>query len=84
MPIGPIQKLSESSEKRLLNINLFGTLNGIHAVLPTMLERNTGQIVNVASLIARIPTPFASVYTGSKFAVYGMTEALRHELPSSL
>ena len=48
-----------------------------------MLERNEGQIINVASLIARIPTPFAALYTGSKFAVSGMSEALRHELRGS-
>ena len=57
-----------------------GTLNGIHAVLPLMRQRNAGHIVNIASLAGRIPTPFATLYSGTKFAISGITEALRQEL----
>ncbi|MEC7987372.1 MAG: SDR family NAD(P)-dependent oxidoreductase [Myxococcota bacterium] len=80
MPIGPMQDLSESTERQLFEINVFGAINGIHAVLPNMLHRNAGQIVNIASLMSHIPTPYAALYTGTKFAIRGVTEALRHEL----
>ena len=49
-------------------------------VLPHMRERRTGTIVNVSSLGGRLATPSMGVYNGSKFAMEGMTDALRPEV----
>ena len=79
MPVGKMLDLDAQTEQRQVDVNLMGPLHGMHAVLPGMLARNSGHIVNVASLAGRIPAPFAALYSGTKFAVVGMTESLRHE-----
>jgi NAD(P)-dependent dehydrogenase (short-subunit alcohol dehydrogenase family) len=63
-----------------IDVNLRGVVNGMGAVLPGMIGRSRGHIVNVASLAGRIATPHAAVYTATKFAVVGLTEAVRAEL----
>lgn len=63
-----------------IDVNLRGVVNGLAAVLPAMVARGRGQVVNVASLAGRIATPNAAVYTATKFAVVGLTEAVRAEL----
>jgi hypothetical protein len=55
-------------------------MNGTHAVLPHMLRRGRGVIINMASFAGRVPHPFAAAYSASKFGVAGFTDALRHEL----
>ena len=63
-----------------IDVNLRGVVNGMGAVLPGMVARGRGHVVNVASLAGRIATPHAAVYTATKFAVVGLTEAVRAEL----
>jgi NADP-dependent 3-hydroxy acid dehydrogenase YdfG len=66
-----------------LEVNLGGVINGLAAVLPGMVERGGGHVVNVASLAGRLATPNAAVYTATKFAVIGLTEAVRAEVRDS-
>jgi NAD(P)-dependent dehydrogenase (short-subunit alcohol dehydrogenase family) len=66
-----------------IDVNLRGVMNGMAAVLPAMVTRGRGQVINVASLAGRIATPNAAVYTATKFAVIGLTEAIRAELHGS-
>jgi NAD(P)-dependent dehydrogenase (short-subunit alcohol dehydrogenase family) len=66
-----------------LDVNLRGVVNGMAAVLPGMVARGSGHVVNVASLAGRVPTPNAAVYTATKFAVVGLTQAVRAELRGS-
>jgi NAD(P)-dependent dehydrogenase (short-subunit alcohol dehydrogenase family) len=65
----------------LLRINLRGVIHGCHFFVPPMVSRGTGgHVVNVASLSAFIPSETLSAYTTSKYAVLGLSEALRNEL----
>jgi NAD(P)-dependent dehydrogenase (short-subunit alcohol dehydrogenase family) len=64
-------------------INLQGTINGMRAVMPRMLERGQGQIVNIASIAGRIPMPHAALYSATKHAVIGLTDATRAEYQQS-
>ena len=66
-----------------LDVNLRGVINGMAAVLPGMVARGRGHVVNVASLAGRVATPGAAIYTATKFAVVGLTEAVRAELHDS-
>jgi NADP-dependent 3-hydroxy acid dehydrogenase YdfG len=66
--------------KRVLDANLYGVIHGVKAVLPYMVKRESGHIVNVASVAAIVPLPLQSVYVASKYAVRGLTECLRYEL----
>jgi NAD(P)-dependent dehydrogenase (short-subunit alcohol dehydrogenase family) len=77
---GPVESLSRESWQRILNINLWGVLNGVYAALPVMLKQGFGHIVNVASLGGLLPVPLQSSYNTTKFAVLGFTETIRYEL----
>jgi short-subunit dehydrogenase len=60
-------------------INYGGVVNVSKAVLPGMVERGRGDLINFASLAGWIPTPHFGAYNASKFAVVAFTEVLHHE-----
>lgn len=66
--------------RAMFDVNVLGLIACTNAVLPTMKANNQGQIINVASIIGKIPTPKASAYAATKHAVLGFTNALRMEL----
>lgn len=66
--------------ERLMAVNYFGTLYATRAVLPSMVERGRGHIVNVASVAGLLGAPFESAYSASKFAVVGLSESLAAEV----
>ena len=65
--------------KRLIDINFWGVVYGVHFFSPHMLERREGHIVNIASINAVAPIPFNGPYNASKSAVLGYTKSLRME-----
>ncbi|XP_068676711.1 retinol dehydrogenase 8-like [Montipora foliosa] len=62
--------------KETFEVNFFGTLRVIQAVLPTMKAKESGHIINNSSIFGVIGTPFFEIYCASKFAVEGLTESL--------
>jgi short-subunit dehydrogenase len=66
--------------ERCLQINLFGTIHGMKAVLPHFMAKGSGIIINNASLVGIVPTPFHSAYVASKFAIRGLSHSVRQEL----
>ena len=64
----------------LIQVNVTGVIEMARAVLPHMIARRRGHIINMASMAALIATPTYSVYAASKFAVRGFSEALRREV----
>jgi NAD(P)-dependent dehydrogenase (short-subunit alcohol dehydrogenase family) len=66
--------------RRIVDVNLWGVINGIHAVLPLMRRQGGGHIVNIASIAGLLPSPSNVLYTTTKFAVVGLSESLRHDL----
>lgn len=83
MPLGPFLEQAPGSDDRQIDVNLRGVIHGLRAVLPGMLRRRRGHVVNVASVAGKVGVPFAAVYAGTKHAVVGLTEAVRHELRDS-
>jgi len=79
---GPVEHLSLEDWAWLLGPNLWGVIHGVHAFLPAMLARGSGHIVNVASAAGLVGAGGMVSYCTSKFAVVGMSEALRFELAS--
>jgi short-subunit dehydrogenase len=63
-----------------LRINLVAVIQTAREVLPHMIQRRSGYIVNMASMAGQVATPTYTVYAASKFAVRGFTEALRREV----
>lgn len=67
----------------MMDVNYMGIVRCTKAVVPHMLERGSGQIVNLASMAGKIGTSKSVAYTASKHAVLGFTNALRQELRKS-
>lgn len=76
---GLLTDVTVDEARRVMDVSYFGTLHATKAVLPGMLERRRGHIVNIGSIAGRIGAPFESVYSAAKFAVSGLTEALAVE-----
>jgi short-subunit dehydrogenase len=64
----------------VFDVNLFGLVNCIHAVVPIMIKQGYGHIVNTASVCGIVPLPYQTVYAASKYAVVGFGEDLRYEM----
>ncbi|MFZ5910884.1 MAG: SDR family NAD(P)-dependent oxidoreductase [Chloroflexota bacterium] len=63
-----------------IQVNLVGMIQVTRAVLPFMLQRQEGHIINMSSVAGRIAAPTYTVYAASKFGVRGFTDALRREV----
>ena len=66
--------------RQIIDINLWGYIYTLHALLPQFIERRAGTIINVGSFGGKVPLPKMTAYCTSKFAVTGLTETLRLEL----
>ena len=78
---GPMQNATYDDWDWIMNVNVNGVINGIRTFVPRMLEHGQGgHIVNTASMSAFVPLPGTGVYNTSKYAVRGLTEALRIDL----
>ena len=78
--VGACEETSAEEARALFETNVFGPMRVVAAVLPAMREARRGAIVNVGSLSGFIGVPFHGVYSASKHALAGYTEALRHEV----
>ncbi|MFG2593955.1 SDR family oxidoreductase [Streptomyces sp. NPDC048438] len=65
---------------RMLDVNIRGYLNGVHATLPVMLRQRSGHILNMDSVAGHQVGDGAGVYSATKFFVQAMTESMRKEL----
>src|SRR5262245_11351172 len=77
---GAVEEISLEETRAQFDTNFFGVIRMVKAVLPSMRERKQGQIINVSSLSGVSSIPFMGVYSASKFALEGYTEALRLEV----
>jgi NAD(P)-dependent dehydrogenase (short-subunit alcohol dehydrogenase family) len=76
----PLETTPDELTRRVFETNTLGAIAMVHAIVPHMRERGSGTIVNVTSAVVFNPGPLVSVYTASKAAVEGFSEALYHEL----
>lgn len=76
----PFLKTEPALFERMLAVHLMGAVHTSQAVLPGMLERGGGRIVNVASIAGLQGAPYATAYTAAKHALVGLTRALALEL----
>jgi len=75
-----VEESDEAEVRKMFEINVFGTSRMIHAVLPGMRARRRGVVVNVSSIAGLRPFPAVGYYNASKFAVEGLSGALRLEV----
>ncbi len=76
----PIAEATLEHWRRIVDLNLWGVIYGVHAALPVMRRQGSGHIVNTASLAGLVPFPYQSLYCTTKYGVVGMSECLRYEL----
>ncbi len=77
---GEFWKLEEKIFHQMMQINYFGTVNAIRAILPAMLAEKNGIIVNISSVVGYLNIYGYTAYGASKHAVTGLSDALRMEL----
>ncbi len=78
--LGLVQDMDFEVERKVMEVNFWAAAALTKAVLPSMLERNQGEIWTVASILAYFGSPKLAAYAASKFAVMGYFESLQYEL----
>lgn len=76
----PVEQMRPEDLEKMMTVNLFGAVNAMQAVLPLMRKAGNGNIVNISSLAGRRGMSPLGGYSATKFALVGLTEALRVEL----
>lgn len=81
--VAPITETSVADFDRMLNVNLRGAFLVVRAVLPSLLERGSGRIINIGSVAGRRGFPGNGAYAASKFGLRGLHEVLVEEVRGS-
>jgi 3-oxoacyl-[acyl-carrier protein] reductase len=79
----PVVELSEAEWRHVMSIDLDGVFYCCKAVVPVMLQRGYGRIVNIASIAGKEGNPNMSAYSAAKAGVIGLTKSLGKELANS-
>ena len=80
MPLSYIEKLKTDEWNTMVDVNIKGVLNGVEAVLPTLIDNKGGHIINISSTAAYNYFPGGAVYCATKAAVQMFSEGLRKEI----
>jgi short-subunit dehydrogenase len=83
MPVGDFLSGDDAIGRTTFDVNVWGLIHGMRAVMPHMIERGRGHVVNVASMAGKLVAPGLAVYNASKFAAVGLTAAVREEYRAS-
>ena len=75
----PFEQATLEGWKMIIDLNLWGVIYGVQAAFPVMLEQGSGHIINTSSIAGLVPVPYQAPYCATKYAIAGMTEALRYE-----
>ncbi|PJJ80502.1 SDR family oxidoreductase [Mucilaginibacter auburnensis] len=77
---GPAYAMPVDKAKQQFEVNFFGVVRMCSKVIPEMLKRNSGTVVNISSLGGLFGLPYQSMYSASKYAIEGYSESMRMEL----
>ena len=79
MPVGPFLHQSDQATRSAVEVNLYGVLTGCRLVLPEMVKRRHGHIINIASVAGLVAVQGQALYAATKFAIVGLSTALSDE-----
>ena len=77
---GPFEEVDLEKAARCLEINVIGAAAIFQAFIPAMRQAGEGKLIAMSSLVGRVPFPFETIYSASKFAIEGMVESMQYEL----
>lgn len=77
---GCLEVVSVEEAKRVFEVNVWGVVNVLQAVLPSMRSKSRGHVINISSTSGIRGIPCFEFYTGSKFALEGITDSMRYSL----
>jgi NAD(P)-dependent dehydrogenase (short-subunit alcohol dehydrogenase family) len=80
LQVGPLELMTADDFEQALAVNLRGPLHAMLGVIPAMRRRGAGRIVNIASIGGKVAIPHLAAYSTSKFALVGLSAAMRAEL----
>ncbi|HSP79961.1 MAG TPA: SDR family oxidoreductase, partial [Myxococcaceae bacterium] len=80
IPVGPLESMTEEDFQEAMGVHFWGPLYTTQAVLKEMKRRGWGRIVNISSIGGRVGVPHMAPYVASKYALTGLSDALRAEL----
>jgi NADP-dependent 3-hydroxy acid dehydrogenase YdfG len=78
--LGALEEVSDEQTRQVFDVNVFGPLRMIRAVVPQMRKQGTGYIINISSIAGKLSTPANGTYSATKFALEALSDALRLEL----
>lgn len=78
--LGALEEVSDEQTRQVFDVNVFGVLRMIRAVVPHMREQRSGRIINISSIAGKLSTPVNGTYSATKFALEALSDALRMEL----
>jgi NAD(P)-dependent dehydrogenase (short-subunit alcohol dehydrogenase family) len=77
---GAIEEVPDAAVRQLFDVNVFGVLRMVRAVAPVLRQQGAGRIITISSIAGKMSTPGNGHYSASKFAIEGLSDALRLEL----
>jgi NAD(P)-dependent dehydrogenase (short-subunit alcohol dehydrogenase family) len=77
---GVVEEVPAEKVQQIFNVNVFGALRMIRAIVPHMREKGSGRIINISSIAGKLATPVNGIYSATKFALEGLSDSLRVEL----
>ena len=83
MPVGPFLEESDSTARRMVDINVHGVIFGSKLALERFTARGRGHLVNIASIAGKAAGPHLATYCATKHAVVGLSESIRQEFAGS-
>jgi NAD(P)-dependent dehydrogenase (short-subunit alcohol dehydrogenase family) len=77
---GAIEEAPVDQAQQMFDVNVFGVMRMVQAVLPHMRQQGTGRIINISSIVGKLVTPANGTYSATKFALEALSDTLRLEL----
>lgn len=77
---GAVEEIAEEQVRDMFDVNVYGVMRMLRAVLPQMRRQGAGRIINISSLAGKLAVPANGAYSASKFAVEALSDALRLEV----
>ena len=78
--VGPVADINPDLYRQIIELNLFGPLHAIQAVVPKMKAQGGGVIINISSSVSKMAIPGIGAYASTKYALNGLSLTARHEL----